>query len=65
MECVKMYDYGQDVHFYHKMKHKAADKILGQCFLKELKLNFTTNTTLKALYCMLVNALCPSTRCKK
>ena len=29
--------YGQDFHFYHKTKHKAVDKTLEQCCLKEFK----------------------------
>ena len=35
--CNKNYDHGQDFHFYHKTKRKAADKTLEQRFLKEFK----------------------------
>ena len=35
--ATKTYDYGQEFHFYHKTKWKAADKTLEQHFLKEFK----------------------------
>ena len=40
--AIKTYDLcnGQDFHFYHKMKRKAADNTLEQCFLKEFKATF-------------------------
>ena len=34
----KTYDNGKDFRFYHKTKHKVADKTLGQRFLKEFKI---------------------------
>ena len=34
--AIKTHDYGQSFDFYHK----ATDKTLGQCFLKELKVIF-------------------------
>ena len=33
----------QDFHFYHKMKRKAVDKTLEQCFLKELKATYNNS----------------------
>ena len=35
--CSKIYDYGQDFHFYYKTKCKAVEKTLEQRLLKELK----------------------------
>ena len=36
--AIKSNDCGQDFHFCHKMKHKAADKALKKCFLQEFKI---------------------------
>ena len=35
--AIKNYIYGEDLRFYRKMNHKAADKTLKQYFLKEFK----------------------------
>ena len=34
---IRTYDDGQRFHFYHKTKHKAADKTLEHGVLKEVK----------------------------